>query len=134
MTYFTDADEVYAYLGGVFRVADEHPEVGPRLRATDLTFRIDYTGPDATLTVRMQAPHIEIFEGATDVQPDVRLAMTADRGDAFWRGQYNAAVGLARGEVRARGPVSKLLKLLPVAKPIFPLYRDLVAAKDREPR
>jgi len=128
--YFDDAHEVYQYLGGVFRAADAHPDVGPLLRAAELTFRIDYSRPTAALTVRMLPGGIEVFEGATDVRPDVRLAMSADNGDRFWRGEYNAAVGLATGEVRARGPVSKLLRLLPLAKPVFPLYKEMIAAKD----
>ena len=35
-------------------------------------------------------------------------------------------------EVKAKGPVSKILKLIPAAKPVFPIYRDLVSAKDSE--
>ncbi|MCU1449737.1 MAG: hypothetical protein JWP02_1907, partial [Acidimicrobiales bacterium] len=46
------------------------------------------------------------------------------------RGKYNLAVGLAKGEVKAKGPVSKILKLVPLTKPLFPLYRELVAEKD----
>jgi putative sterol carrier protein len=134
MAYFDDANEVYHYLGGVFRAADAHPLVGPRLRASELTFRIDYSNPTATLTIRMLPGGIEIIEGPTDIRPDVRLAMSADNGDRFWRGEYNAAVGLALGEVRARGPVSKLLSLLPLAKPVFPLYQEMIAAKDRSAR
>ncbi|ULR54846.1 hypothetical protein [Streptomyces deccanensis] len=132
MAYFDDASDVYRYLGGVFREADSHPDVGPRLRSSHLTFRIDYFRPTAILTVRMLPEGIDVIEGATDVRPDVRLTMSADNGDRFWRGEYNAAVGLATGEVRARGPVSKLLGLLPLAKPVFPLYREMVAAKDRK--
>jgi len=33
MGYFNDADEVYEYIGGVFRQAGEDADVGPRLRA-----------------------------------------------------------------------------------------------------
>ncbi|MFF5477973.1 hypothetical protein ACFY5C_11640 [Streptomyces sp. NPDC012935] len=132
MPYFHDANEVYHYLGGVFRLADSHPDVGPLLRNSGLTFRIDYTRPAAILTVRLLSEAIEVIEGDTDVRPDVRLAMSADNGDRFWRGEYNATVGLATGEVRARGPVSKLLRLLPLAKPVFPLYQEMIADKDRK--
>lgn len=53
--------------------------------------------------------------------------------DRFWRGNYNLAVGLAKGEVKAKGPVSRILKLVPLAKPLFPLYRELIAEKDTTP-
>lgn len=131
MAYFTSADEVYKYIGGAFRLADEHPEAGPKLRTANVTMRIDYTGPSATLTVRLRPSGIEVIEGETDIKPDIRITMSADNGNKFWRGEYNAAVGLAKGEAKVRGPVSKVLKLTPAAKPIFPLYKQLVAEKDR---
>ncbi|MFE0027679.1 sterol carrier protein [Amycolatopsis sp. NPDC059021] len=132
MAYFNDAAEVYRYLGGMFEAAENHKDVGPKLRAADLTFRVDYSDPAATMFVRLAPSGIEVIKGEADVVPDIRLAMSADIGDRFWRGEYNAAIGLARGEVRARGPISKLLRLIPLTKPLVPLYKDLVAAKDGE--
>lgn len=131
MAYFADADEVYKYIGGVFRAAADHPEVGPKLRAADIVLRLDYSDPAATLTLRLKPAGIEVIEGTPpEDKPDVRLAMSADNANRFWRGEYNASVGLAKGETKARGPVSKILKLLPATKPLYPLYKDLVAEKD----
>jgi putative sterol carrier protein len=130
MSYFADANEVYKYLGGVFRVADETEGVGSALRDLNLVLRLDYTGPESTITVVLREPSIQVIEGASDVEPDIRMAMSADNGNKFWRGEYNVAVGLAKRQVKAKGPVSKILKVIPVAKPVFPLYRDLVAEKD----
>jgi hypothetical protein len=48
----------------------------------------------------------------------------------IWRGDYNLAVGLAKGEVKAKGPVNKILKLVPLTKPLFPMYREAIAEKD----
>jgi putative sterol carrier protein len=69
---------------------------------------------------------------STDTDADVTLNMKADTADRFWRGKYNLAVGLAKGEVKAKGPVNKILKLVPLTKPLFPMYRELVAEKDEE--
>ena len=43
----------------------------------------------------------------------------------YWRGEYNFAVGLAKGQVKAKGPINKILKLVPVTKPLFPLYKQM---------
>jgi hypothetical protein len=131
VAYFSSSDEVYKYIGGAFRLADGHPEVGPKLRRANVTVRVDYTNPKASLTIRLVEPAIEVLEGEdVDLKPDIRLSMSADNGNKFWRGEYNAVAGLAKGEAKARGPVSKVLKLLPAAKPLFPLYKQLVAEKD----
>jgi hypothetical protein len=104
MSYFTDAQEVYHYLGGVFREADGHPEVGPVLKAAGITLRLDYTGPDSSLTVVLKEPGIVVIEGDCDLAPDVRLATSADNGDKFWRGEYNVAVGPGQGTGQGQGP------------------------------
>jgi len=130
MAYFRDPDEAYKYLGGVFRAADEHPEVGPKLRASGITLRLEYSNPTAVLTVRLTEPHIEVIEGETDIEPDVKMAMAADTANKYWRGEYNVAVGLAKGEVKAKGPVTTILRLVPATKPLYPMYKELVADKD----
>jgi hypothetical protein len=49
----------------------------------------------------------------------------------FWQGNLNLAVALAKGQVRAKGPVPKILKLIPVAKKLFPRYEELLRAEGR---
>ena len=132
MSYFADENEVYKYLGGVFREANDTPGVGETLRASGIVLRLDYSQPTSSITVVLKEPAIEVHEGDSDLTPDVRMSMSADNGNKFWRGEYNVAVGLAKGQVKAKGPVSKILKLIPAAKPVFPIYRDLVAGKDAQ--
>lgn len=129
MPYFNNAEEIYKYLGGVFLAAND-TEVGPKLMGADIDLQVYYTDPDASMTVRLRQPSIEVTDGGDNPDADVKLFMPADIGDKFWRGEYNLGVGLAKGQVKAKGPVNKILKLVPLTKPLFPLYRDLVAEKD----
>ena len=57
--------------------------------------------------------------------------MTADTGHRFWLGGVNVTVALARGEIKASGPVAKILKLVPLAKPVFPRYKAQLEAQGR---
>lgn len=132
MSFFNDADEVYEYIGGVFRAAADHPQAGPGLAKANLVMQVYYTDPDATLTVKMLESGVEVVDGGDDPSADVKLYMPADIADRFWRGEYNLAVGMAKGKVKAKGPVSKILKLVPVTKPLFPLYRERIATKDAQ--
>src|SRR5262249_38253605 len=43
MSYFAQPEDVYRYLGGVFHIANDHPEVGPSLRAARLVLRLEYS-------------------------------------------------------------------------------------------
>lgn len=130
MPYFSDADEVYQYIGGVFREAGEHPEAGPKLRAADTVLRFDYSDPDCVMTVKFTEDY-QVIEGETDVEPDVTLIMPCDIAHQYWRGEYNLAVGLAKGKVKAKGPVNKILKLVPLTKPLFPMYKSATDKKDQ---
>jgi hypothetical protein len=130
MAYFADAAEVDKYIGGVFRLAGDHEEVGPKLKAADLVMRVLYTDPDVEMNVVFRDP-VRVVLGPVEETADVTLAMPADIADKFWRGDYNLAVGLAKGQVKAKGPVNKILKLVPLTKPLFPMYRELVAEKDK---
>lgn len=129
MAYFSDLQEIDTYIGEMFRLAADHEKVGAKFRKADIVMRVLYTDPDCEITVRFH-DDMETISGPCDVEPDITLLMTGDVADQFWRGKYNLAVGLAKGEVKAKGPVNKILKLVPLTKPLFPLYRELVAQKD----
>jgi len=129
MPYFNDDREVYKYIGGVFREAGDHPDAGPKLRAAGVTLGLHYTQPESELTIRFSDDY-KVIEGPADVEPDVHLYMTADTAHKFWRGEYNLGVGMAKGQVKSKGPVNKILKLVPLTKPLFPIYRQLTAEKE----
>jgi hypothetical protein len=130
MAAFGSEDEVYEFLGGVFRLGLDDPDLVAKLEPTGIVLRITYTDPDAVITVDM--PGKELHTGAgTGPDPNVELFMTADTGNRFWLGEVVLPVALAKGQVRAKGPVAKLLKVLPLAKQMFGPYRELVVAKGR---
>jgi putative sterol carrier protein len=131
MAFFADANEVDKYIGGVFRAAADHPESGPKFKTADLIMKVIYTDPDIEMNIVMRDP-MQVVAGPIDEEADVTLMMRADTADKFWRGDYNLAVGMAKGEVKAKGPVNKILKLVPLTKPLFPMYRELIAEKDAQ--
>ena len=96
MAYYNRAKEIYKYLGGVFRAAND-TETGPKLKAADIDPQIYYTDPDAAMTVRLREPAIEVVDGADNPDADLKLYMLADIGNKFWRREYNRGVGLAKG-------------------------------------
>jgi len=129
MAFFKDTAELDEYIGGVFRDAGNHPESGPKLRSAGIVMRIVYAEPDGEMTIVFRDDY-QVIAGPTDVQPDITLLMRGDTADQFWRGDYNLAVGLAKGQVKAKGPVNKILKLVPLTKPLFPMYLEKIADKD----
>ena len=66
------------------------------------------------------------------MEPEVEMSMEADTAHRFFLGQVNVTTALARGQIKASGPVAKILKLVPLTKPIFPRYRALLEQDGRE--
>ncbi|MEA2316264.1 MAG: hypothetical protein QOD44_453 [Solirubrobacteraceae bacterium] len=134
MPYFKDADDVYANLGLFLRQLAVDPEMTPALKRADTTFQLRMRNPDSVLTVRTpqedEPPQVDL--GDTTLRPEVVLQLDADTAHRFWLGQVNVAVALAKGDIRARGPVAKVLKLVPLVKPGFPRYRQQLEAAGRE--
>lgn len=130
MAAFSSEAEVYEFLGGVFRRGMDDADLVAKLEPTGIVLRITYTDPDAVITVDM--PGKEIHEGAgLGPEPNVELFMTADTGNRFWLGKVILPVALAKGQVRAKGPVAKLLKVLPLAKQMFGPYRGHLESAGR---
>jgi hypothetical protein len=133
MPYFKDAEDVYANLGLFLRQLSVDPEMAPALKRADTTFQLRTRNPDAVLTVRTpredEPPQVDL--GDTTLRPEVVLQLDADTAHRFWLGQVNAAVALANGDIRARGPAAKVLSLVPLVKPGFPRYRQQIEASGR---
>ncbi|MGH8965277.1 MAG: sterol carrier protein [Actinomycetes bacterium] len=130
MAAFKDDAEVYEFLGGIFRHGMQDQALVDKLRPSGIVLRITYTDPDAVLTVDM--PGTKVHEGAGNgPDPNVELFMTADTGNRFWLGKVILPVALAKGQVRAKGPVAKLLTVLPMAKSLFSPYREQLQAAGR---
>lgn len=56
---------------------------------------------------------------------EVELFMSAAFAHSFWLGKENPTRALLQGKIKAKGPVEKVLKLLPVIKPAFEIYKNM---------
>jgi putative sterol carrier protein len=126
---FASDTEIYKYIGGVFREGLNNPALLPRLKESGVVLQVTYTDPDAVLTIDF--PGGTVHEGPASARPDVQMFMSADSANRFWLGQLNLAVAMAKGQVRTKGPVAKILKLVPVAKALFPVYRKALEEDGR---
>lgn len=132
MAYFKDADELYETLGKLLRDIANDEELAPGFRRANTIVRYEYSDPDAAVTVRLQEGQPgDVDFGESDLEPEVKMSMSADTAHRFWLGKVNVTVAMARGEIKASGPVAKLLKLVPLAKPAFPRYKAQLEAQGR---
>jgi putative sterol carrier protein len=133
LAYFKDADEVYRFLGKLFEDLAEDEELGPEFRKANTIVQYRYRNPESIITVRIQdGQDGQVDTGGTTMEPEVVMTMDADTAHRFWLGEINVTVALARGQIKAKGPVAKILKLVPLTKPVFPRYRKMIEDAGRE--
>ena len=132
MAYFKDAQEVYETIGKLFAELAEDEELAPKFRQANTIVQYDYREPESKITVRLKEDEPgDVDFGETEMDPEVVMSMEADTAHRFWLGKVNVTVALARGQIKAKGPVAKILKLVPLTKPIFPRYKAQLEADGR---
>jgi putative sterol carrier protein len=133
LAYFKDADEVYRYIGKLFEDLAEDDELAPKFRRANTIVQYRYREPESVITVKLiEGEDGQVDLGETDLEPEVVMSMEADTAHKFWLGKVNVTVALARGQMKAKGPVAKILKLVPLVKPVFPRYRAMLEEADRK--
>ena len=133
MAYFKDAQEVYDTIGTLFSDLAVDEELAPKFRKANTIVQYVYSDPDSVITVRLQeGEEGDVDFGETEMEPEVTMRMKADTAHRFWLGKVNVTVAIARGEIKPQGPVAKILRLVPLTKPVFPRYKALLESKGRQ--
>ena len=133
MAYFTSEQDVYDTLGKLFVDMVDDDDLFGKFRKSNTIVQYRFHDPESQITVRMkedEEPKVDL--GTTDLQPEVTMTMDADTAHRFWLGQVNVTVALARGQIKAKGPVAKVLRLVPLARPVFPRYEAQLKEQGRE--
>ncbi|MCB9577298.1 MAG: SCP2 sterol-binding domain-containing protein [Polyangiaceae bacterium] len=104
------------------------PQVAEPLNDTKLVVRFRYPDLGSVLTFDFHDERA-VFSTEDSGSADVELIQSSDTAHEFWLGRLNAVRAIATGRVRARGDVSRALKLLPAIKPAFPIYEQVLAER-----
>lgn len=132
MGLFRDADEVYAYIGRIFEEIVADSELGPGVQQADTIVQYRLSDPEARITAKIrQGQERRLDLGETGLEPEIVMTMDADTAHRFWLGQVSITMAMTRGEIKAKGPVAKILRLVPLVGPAFPRYLELLAESER---
>ena len=129
---FRSPDEFHDVMDRVFGMMDGDPDMGPKLRDADVPQRFEFTDVDMVVNVRAARPGEEgnlHWEWSDDVdwEPRVRMTMSSETANKYFQGKENVAMAIARRRIKTGGDVKAALNLLPITKPIFERYRDMVS-------
>lgn len=132
MGYFKNEQEVYDTIGKLFEDLRDDDELFGKFQKANTVVQYRFRDPESTITVKMldgEAGQVDL--GPSQLDPEVTMSMDADTAHRFWLGKVNVTVALARGQMKAKGPVAKILKLVPLVKPVFPRYKAQLESQGR---
>ena len=122
MAVFESGKKFEDVLGGFFNLLADTPLVADKLLKSDLIIRFNYTDPDCVLTIDCSGDKMDVRPGDTETKAIVEMKMKTDIANKFWYGKVNLTMALTRRQMVAKGPVPKILKLLPAIKPSYAMY------------
>ena len=132
---FKRAKEFREVIDRVFEMMSTDPDMGPKLRAADTPQRFEF--PDVDLVVNVAAADdpsdgnnlVWMWTDDVDWEPDVKMEMNSDVANKYFQGKENVAMAIARRRIKTSGNVKKALALIPITKPVFARYREMVRAE-----
>ena len=129
---FNSHAEFREVMDRAFTLMSEDPEMGPRLRAADVPQRFDFPDADLVVNIRPARGHEGgnlHWEWSDDVdwEPRVRMSMSSATANRYFQGRENVPIAIARRRISAGGDVRAALSIIPITKPIYARYRDMVA-------
>lgn len=131
MLYYKDTEQLYNILVPFFNDLMNNPEIGPKVVASGLIIKFIYHDPEGVIIIHL--PNKEIIQGdREEIKPDVIMSMNSDVAHRFWLGKVNLVAALTKGDIRAKGPIPKIMKLLPIIKGAYSIYKNYLAEKGFE--
>ena len=121
-------------MDAVFAMMDEDPAMGAALRDAGVPQRFAFTDLDLVVNIRAAADgedgnlHWE-WSDDVDWEPKVRMEMSSETSNKYFQGKENVAMAIARRRIKTGGDVKAALSLIPITKPLYDRYRDMVSAE-----
>ena len=131
---FASTGEFREVIDKTFAMMSEDSEMGPKLRDADTPQRFEFEDLDLVVNIRAGTD----AEGANlhwewtddvDWSPKVRMKMSSEVANRYFQGKENVALAIARRRIKTGGDIKAALALIPITKPVFAQYRDMLAAE-----
>lgn len=112
----------------------EDPQMGPRLRDADVPQRWEFEDLDLVVNIRAAGADEPAnlrwsWTDEVDWRPRVQMKMRSEVANRYFQGKENVPLAIARRRIKTSGDIRAALALIPITRPVFPRFRELVAAE-----
>lgn len=122
MPVFQDKRVVENLFGELWTKLIKETDFGVKLKENEITLFFELVDPEVFMYVDGNGP---LFgEEAKAKVPVVTMQMSGDTVHKFWLKQVNIPKAMALRQIKTKGPINKVLQILPLLKPGEKLYPD----------
>ena len=129
---FESPDEFREVMDRAFDLMSTDPDMGPKLRDADTPQRFVFPDVDEVVNITAgdddnggQYLHWE-WTDDVDWEAEVEMKMDSAVANRYFQGKENIAMAIARRRIKTSGNVKKALALVPITKPVFAMYREML--------
>ena len=122
MSVFKDKEMAKELFGDLWNKMIKETEFGPKLKQSGITILFVVDDPDIAMYVDDNG--VLFDDEAKAKVPVVTMKMNGDMVHKYWLKKVNIPKALAMRQIKAKGPVNKVLQILPLLKPGQELYPE----------
>lgn len=121
MESYKDKQHMYDILSDVWNHALNETELGDKLSEYEVTYKFDIKDPDGYLYI---SPEGVITGNDANKDAVITMELSAETVHQFWLNKINLPVALATRKIKSKGPIPKVLKMLPYLKSVYEIYPE----------
>ena len=119
MAVFANTEKMYEVLGSLFNLLMQDKELYEKYIESNIVIKFTISDPEGFIWLTNDG---KVICGPAEYKPTIEMILSGDTCHKFWLKEVKLPVALAKGLIKARGPMPKVLKLLPLLKPAYANY------------
>jgi len=121
MSVFENTQQMYSFLEDLWKYVVFEAGLGEKMRDYGVSYKFTITDPDGYLYVD---PDNVITGKEANRDAVINMELSGDTVHKFWLKQISLPVALATKKIKAKGPIPKVLKMLPALKGVHEAYPE----------
>jgi SCP-2 sterol transfer family protein len=131
MAEFRSPEEFREVMDKVFTIMSTDPDMGPKLRDARVPQRFEFPDLSAVVNITFDDSSGDQnlrwkWSDAVDWDPKVEMTMDSEVANKYFQGKENVPIAIARRRIKTSGDIKSALKLIPITKPVFEKYREML--------
>ena len=124
MPIFSNSEKMYEVLGELFNALLQDTTAREKFIESDIIIKFDIHDPSGQIWISNEDGGKAIC-GPTQLKPTIEMTLSGDSCHKFWLQELTMPVALAKGLIKAKGPMPKVIKLLPLLNPAYSAYPEI---------